>query len=37
MYSEPFFIGSLNIYDYQYKTGFYRWNTWMAFIKENQS
>lgn len=32
--SEAFYIGSLNIYDYQL-TGFFRWNTLQAYIKEN--
>lgn len=28
-YDEPFYIGGLDIYDFQRKTGFKRWNTWM--------
>jgi hypothetical protein len=34
-YDEPFYIGDVNIYDYQSKTLFQRWNTWQAWIKEN--
>jgi len=28
---EPFYIGAINIYDYQ-ATGFYRWNTFCAAL-----
>jgi hypothetical protein len=27
---KPFYIGSVNIYDFQAKTGYHRWNTLQA-------
>lgn len=30
--NAPFYIGEVNIYDYQRATGFKRWNTWRASL-----
>lgn len=29
-FDAPFYIGELDIYDFQRKTGYKRWNTWIA-------